>query len=552
MKNNRIISLITAIPMCFTASLNNTVSFKAEAESIKYEYGVFLGADPEESTDCLDEMTSYKKIVLDAQCFSEEQIKSLQDSGHTVYSYINIGSLEEYRDYVDEYTRFALGEYINWDDEVWIDVSQKEWQDFIVNDLAKEILDKGVDGLWVDNCDVYYNYTTNDIYNGLTEILKGLKKYDTYVVINGGDTYVSRYARKNKSLDAVMDAVNQESVFSSIDWGNDNKFIISSDEDRGYFQDYCDLVSSYGKDVYLLEYTKNDGIIDSVKDYCAEKGYTYYASDTLDLLTPGQKKGSQPLVEKAPENVDDTDIPAFPGSANYADSFRPGIWEYIENGDYLGFYMYIDPNGKDFTFINPENDMMMKGKYSLKDGAFKMKFNDGPVTEGTVTIWEDRAVFEADDIINIMTYCSDSTPETFEFLNNEEIIKHISDYYAAVMGKALTPDDIYIVDNSFYAEVYLSESSDDALCYINRLTGDCLDSEGVEIDLKKYSADQEASASNGANTEEAKFTVEDAENFTCFLHGKKVDLKGKNFDLNNDGMWNAFDLIELRKLVSKG
>ena len=107
MKNKRIISLITAIPMCLTAVLNSSVSFIAEAESIKYEYGVFLGADPEEDPDCLDEMTSYKKIVLDAQCFSDEQIKSLQDSGHTVYSYINIGSLEEYRDYVDDYTKFA-------------------------------------------------------------------------------------------------------------------------------------------------------------------------------------------------------------------------------------------------------------------------------------------------------------------------------------------------------------------------------------------------------------------------------------------------------------
>ena len=53
-----------------------------------------------------------------------------------------------------------------------------------------------------------------------------------------------------------------------------------------YFQDYCKLVSDYGKDVYLLEYTENSDIIDKIRSYCYENGYTYYASDTLDLLTP--------------------------------------------------------------------------------------------------------------------------------------------------------------------------------------------------------------------------------------------------------------------------
>ncbi len=292
MKNNRISSIVTAIAMCSAVFTANFSILKAEAADIKYEYGVFLGADPEDVSD----MECYKKIVIDAQYFDKEEITRLKDSGHTVYSYINLGSVEEFRSYFKNYEDYFLGVYENWEDERWVDVSQKDWQKFVVDDLAKKILDKGVDGLFVDNCDVYYNFKKTEIFNGVTEILKGFKKYGTYVIINGGDTYVTEYAKKNKSLDAVMDAVNQESVFSAIDWDHDT-FTKNSDEDREYFQDYCKLVADYGKDVYLLEYTKDSKVIDSIKKYCKEKGYTYYASSTLDLKTPGQEAGSQPLIK---------------------------------------------------------------------------------------------------------------------------------------------------------------------------------------------------------------------------------------------------------------
>lgn len=295
MKKGRIGSLIMAATCCFTTLFTGQLSANAGAADIKYEYGVFLGADPENISD----MESYRKIVIDAQYFSKDEISKLKNTGHIVYSYINLGSVEEFRSYFEKYKKYTLGVYENWEDERWVDVSQKEWQDFIVGDIAKGILDKGVDGLFVDNCDVYYNFKEDKIYDGVTEILKGFKKYGTYVMINGGDTYVTEYAKKNKSLDAVMDAVNQETVFSAINWENET-FTKNKTSEREYFQEYCKLVSDYGKDVYLLEYTKDSKLIDSIKSYCLEKGYTYYASSTLDLLTPGQEKGSQPLIVKDP------------------------------------------------------------------------------------------------------------------------------------------------------------------------------------------------------------------------------------------------------------
>ena len=306
MKGRKIISVITASALCSVVFFSGMNCLRADSADIRYEYGVFLGAGPEDIPD----MEAYRKIVIDAQYFEKDMISELKGSGHIVYSYINLGSVEEFRPYFDTYKKYSLGVYENWDDERWVDVSQKEWQDFVVKELARDILSKGVDGLFVDNCDVYYNFQNDEIFSGVTEILKGFKEYGTYVIINGGDTYVEEYAGRSNDLGAVMDAVNQETVFSAINWEN-RSFTENSDKERKYFQDYCKLVSGHGKDVYLLEYTKSSSLIESIKEYCTENGYTYYASASLDLVAPGQEAGSQPITGRA-----SGDLSLLAGDAN--------------------------------------------------------------------------------------------------------------------------------------------------------------------------------------------------------------------------------------------
>ena len=490
MNNKKITSFIMAITTGLTAVSANPWSINAQTSDIKYEYGVFLGADPED----ISYMDSYKKIVIDAQYFEKEEIKELKESGHTVYSYLNLGSVEKFRPYYRKYKTYSLGTYENWKDEKWIDVSQKEWQDFVVGELAKDILDKGVDGLWVDNCDVYYNFQNDGIYKGVTDILTGLKAYDTYVTINGGDTYVSKYAEENNSLDAVMDAVNQETVFSAIDWDND-LFTENDDDTREYFQDYCKLVSDYGKDVYLLEYTENSNIIDKVKNYCYENGYTYYASNTLDLLTPGQEKGSQPVKNLNPEDESGIDPEILDeigphSTGEKVSTFKPGFWEVYCNGSALSEYIYFDPNGKDFTSFTAEYGFKMNGEYTLENDKLIKTYETGYADEAEASIFEDRASLEyPDGRINFMSYLSDVSPEEFSFLCNEEIKKLITNYYEKTTDILLNPYCFDIEDGFGTTKVYFTEDiccdeNSAVKCYeIDRFTGECTDENGVKIEL---------------------------------------------------------------------
>ncbi len=241
------------------------------------DYGVFLSV-----TEDLEALGDYKTVVIDAAYFDEEEITSFKESGHKVYSYINVGSLEDFRDYYDDYKDLGLGRYEHWDEEIWIDVSDERWQDFILNEVAKDLSEKGIDGFFVDNCDVYFVYPTPEILDGLTVIMQGLKTTGLDVVINGGDAFMDAYLENGGKYDEVITGINQESVFSKILWDKD-RFSKASKEDKEYFTDYIERYSKLGADIYLLEYITDEKLIKEIDEYCRQKGYFYYVSDSLEL-----------------------------------------------------------------------------------------------------------------------------------------------------------------------------------------------------------------------------------------------------------------------------
>lgn len=241
------------------------------------DYGVFLSIDASET----EKLDGYKTVVIDAQYFSKQDIQDLHNNGATVYTYLNIGSIENFRNYYPEYENLTLGDYENWEEEQWIDVSDAKWQTFIA-DLSTTLLEKGIDGFFIDNCDVYYYKQSEEIFSGLTEILRGIKALGKDVMINGGDTYITQYRQTYGSAKDIMSAVNQEEVFSLYDFDT-SSFGKNTADETAYFCDYIEACHDDEMNVYLLEYTDDQNLIKQIKAYCEEKGFYYYISDSIEL-----------------------------------------------------------------------------------------------------------------------------------------------------------------------------------------------------------------------------------------------------------------------------
>lgn len=244
------------------------------------DYGVFLNAD----ASSLEQLKNYDLIVIDAQYFTKSDIELLHQNGTRVYTYLNIGSIENFREYYTTYEKLTIGRYEHWDEEKWVDVADPDWQKFI-EQLSQELFEKGVDGFFIDNCDVYYYAPRESIFEGLTAILQNIMTFDKAVIINGGDTYVTEYRDRYGTIDHIMTGVNQESVWSAIDFDK-GTFYEQTKETRDYYCKYLEACQADGMDIYLLEYTTDKKLIHKIKKYCNEHDFHFYISNSLELELP--------------------------------------------------------------------------------------------------------------------------------------------------------------------------------------------------------------------------------------------------------------------------
>ena len=252
-----------------------TVSAEAaSASSWAIIIGTNLGGNASRLKGC-------KNVVVDVQYYYPNEIKRLKAGGRKIYSYMSIGSLETYRPYYKRFKKYTLGRYDNWDNERWMDVSKKPWQDFIVNELVASVRRKGCDGLWLDNTDVYYKYHRESIYKGLLNIITRIHNKKIPIYINGGDEFVTRLINSGKKR--LINGVFQEEVLTSIISYSRNRFGAQNRSDRNYYEAYLRKVKRAGLQAAVLEYTKNASMRVAIIRFCKKNKYSYYISKDVHL-----------------------------------------------------------------------------------------------------------------------------------------------------------------------------------------------------------------------------------------------------------------------------
>ncbi|MGN0598323.1 MAG: endo alpha-1,4 polygalactosaminidase [Oscillospiraceae bacterium] len=267
------IYVILAVMIFFSSCMKKAPDNSTDVK----HYGVFIGAN----TEKLLSLKNYDILVVDAEALTSENIDMLHKNGNTeIFSYLNIGSVEEFRSYYNEFLPYTIGEYENWEDEKWVDVSSKPWQDHI-SEATDKLIGKGIDGIFADNSDVFYVFPEPEIYDALISIYNSFSAKEINVIVNGGDMFISE-ALKNNNIPKCIKGVNQENVFTSIDFQNQT-FGESSSEDRAYFFEYLDNCAVHGINVYLIEYGATGKLKKEINDYCRKNGFYCYYADSLNL-----------------------------------------------------------------------------------------------------------------------------------------------------------------------------------------------------------------------------------------------------------------------------
>ena len=273
-KTKLFIKIICVLILILSTALLSACSDDSSDDAEKYV--VLIGEDPE----ITEKLSDIDLLVIDAEYFSQNDIARLRENGiHEIYSYINIGSIESFRSYDTDFEKYTLGAYENWPEEKWIDVSAPEWQACTAS-RVDSLVQKGVDGFFVDNTDVYYNYPQECIYDGILTILDYMDHTGGKILINGGDCFVKKYLTTEKNV--LIDGVNQENVFTAYDFSKD-VYTKSDQSTREYYTEYLDLAMSHGCTAYTLEYATNPAIRRQAAAYAGKHGYICYISDNIGL-----------------------------------------------------------------------------------------------------------------------------------------------------------------------------------------------------------------------------------------------------------------------------
>ncbi|RMH04217.1 MAG: polysaccharide deacetylase, partial [Aquificota bacterium] len=211
----------------------------------------------------------YMEVIREKSFYQRRKAKIL--------GYMSVGEIEKYRSYYQELKGFAVGENKMWDSLV-ADLRKKEYRDFLLNRVAKNIAERGFDGFFLDTLDSYMLVAKKEEYEeyqkALVDFIKALRERypDKLIVLNRGF----------EVLDQVKHLVNgimAESLFWGLDSNRNYRKV--SEEDRKWLLDQLNRAKQYGLPVIVVDYVspKNKKLAMEVLNKISSLGFIPYVAD---------------------------------------------------------------------------------------------------------------------------------------------------------------------------------------------------------------------------------------------------------------------------------
>ena len=223
-------------------------------------------------------------LVIEPEDYTNKEVKAIRSKGYKLIAYLSIGTISTERSWYKQYSQYKLKRLDDWPKEYYMDMRARSWQQFLVN-RAKALKKRGFVGWWLDNLDVYEEYKSNSMYTACESVLKKIKRIGGYVMVNGGSEFFDTSIDKKKNLSSMVDGVTQEEVFSLIkDYSGKGKFGRQSKSQSSFYQGLLQKLLKNKIQTYLLEYTRDDAVKKSIKEFCRKSKMTgYYISGNVNL-----------------------------------------------------------------------------------------------------------------------------------------------------------------------------------------------------------------------------------------------------------------------------
>ena len=211
---------VATVAACVASAAGQEEPPKAPADAANAQSFAFaigngqLSGGPEQVAERL---RAFDLVVVDGELASAGEVAALRARGATVLAYLSVGTIEKWRSWYPNLKPYRLAAWRDWKDEWFADVSNAKLRATLTDKIAPAILDKGFDGLFLDNVDMIETRSHRAQRPGMRALVTDLA---SEVHGRGGLLFTQNGAYGLRKLDLLeaIDGWNREDVTYTYDF----------------------------------------------------------------------------------------------------------------------------------------------------------------------------------------------------------------------------------------------------------------------------------------------------------------------------------------------
>ena len=236
------------------------------------------------------QVKGYDLVVIEADLYTRQEIGAMKAFGVTIAGYLSLGEVNGYRNYftvLEE--RGSLGNNTNWG-SFYLDLSDDSTKAILL-DRASEIIEKNVDGLFLDTIDaVSPNSSRSHLIPHMVELIQLLKQnHPEEILIQNAGLFLLHETQSD------VDAVTVEGIASGYDFEKKEYKVFSGNE----FEDRMKWLNTFRDSTNLpfliVDFANSEEEEKMIRGSLDTLGIPYFLSSIeLDRLpskeTPGRRE----------------------------------------------------------------------------------------------------------------------------------------------------------------------------------------------------------------------------------------------------------------------
>jgi uncharacterized protein (TIGR01370 family) len=229
------IGLLVSLPALATANGKNIAIYYADKPPVEL-------------------LSKFERVIVEADNIKPDELAEISKQGSNVFAYASIGEVSSTRSWYSKVKKeWMLGKNVAWDSDV-MDLSNPEWQEFLLSEVINPLWAKGYRGLFLDTLDSFKLFALTAEKQAIqTAALKSFlskvkQRYpEIKLIANRGFEIIPHIAKQ-------LDAVAAESLYAS--WDNvHKKYTSTSEKDQQWLLSQLKSIKSkYNLDIIIIDY----------------------------------------------------------------------------------------------------------------------------------------------------------------------------------------------------------------------------------------------------------------------------------------------------------